>query len=167
MESARESGVFERIIVSTDDADIAGVAINCGAELHTRSDDLSKNEVGTQAVMASVLKDLIIMDSMNAGYACCLYATNPMVEPVEFIQAHGHLKFNAYLNYVVPVAEWLKDPGRWYFGRTQAFLSGLPLLGSGTRLYPIDPKRAVDINTDTDWEEAERKYLDLHEEAQA
>lgn len=163
IDAAKRADVFDRIIVSTDDADIAEVALAAGAELHNRPDYLAVNEVGTQEVIQEALKDMIRWKDFEAQYVCCLYATNPMIDPIELSQAHAHLRFNSNLNYVVPVAKWLQDPGRWYFGRTQAFLVGISLLSATTRILPVDANRSIDINTEDDWKQAEKMYQDLLE----
>ena len=79
IQAALDSGCFERVIVSTDDAEIADVARHYGAEIpFVRPPELSDDYAGTLDVIAHALKEL--------GYgpgttACCIYATAPFVRP--------------------------------------------------------------------------------------
>lgn len=78
---AREVGLFDRIMVSTDDAEIAEVARHYGAEVpYLRPADLSDDHTGTNAVV----RQAIIWHGEHGylvDHACCLYATAPMVQP--------------------------------------------------------------------------------------
>jgi len=151
--AAQESGVFDKILVSTDDKEIAAVADRYGADVWWRpQDDGTK---GTQEVTAGVLRE-------HHGYdfACCLYATAPMVFPTDLVRGDDHL-FKSTFDYVVSVGEWLKDPGMFYFGRARAFLSDAPLLSVRTGILPVNAHRCCDINTEEDWLRAERMYAEL------
>ena len=151
--AAIESKLFDRVIVSTDNQLIAAVAQQYGAEVIMRSDEMSQNEVGTQEVMAHVLKDI------ECEYACCLYPCAPMLASNSLNLALQYLKFGTVL-YVVPVATWLRDPGQFYFGRRDAFINNWPLRIA--QLMPIDPATECDINTMADWERAEKMFAELH-----
>lgn len=157
IETALNSELFDRVVVSTDDTEIAEVAVQFGAEIHWRSEESAKDEVGTQEVAAIVLEDLNIRKS---GYSCVIYATAPMLTPKVLREAHDEHS-NSPSDYVVPVAYWLRDPGQFYFGCTKAFLERQPLIGSYTNMMKIDPRTECDINTSEDWERAERMYAEL------
>lgn len=79
IEAARLSGCFDRIIVSTDDEEIAQVARDHGAEVpFRRPAALSDDHTGTIPVIAHAI------EWMNANgapveLACCIYATAPFV----------------------------------------------------------------------------------------
>lgn len=79
--AARDCGLFDRIVVSTDDAEIAMVARDCGAETpFVRPPELSDDHTGTNAVTAHVLARLA--DSgQSFEFACCIYATAPFIQP--------------------------------------------------------------------------------------
>lgn len=79
IEAARASGCFDRIIVSTDDAEIAEVARTFGAETpFERPAELSNDTAPTGVVIAHAVKWF-----RDAGdqvdFACCIYATAPFV----------------------------------------------------------------------------------------
>lgn len=83
IEVARESGCFDRIIVSTDDAEIAQVAQAYGAETpFMRPPELSDDHTGTIPVIAHAI-DWINLNAGPVDYACCLYATAPFIQAVD------------------------------------------------------------------------------------
>lgn len=155
IEAARDSGIFDDVLVSTDDPAIELIALENGAGWIRRPPELCLNEIGTQEVMRHAV------GGMSADYACCIYATAPMLDPHDLIKALQQLKRNAS-TYVVPIGEWLSDPGMFYFGMRGAFTHPLPLIGAGTELMQVDPRRCIDINTPEDWTRAERMYEELH-----
>ncbi|MFK7776843.1 MAG: pseudaminic acid cytidylyltransferase [Gimesia sp.] len=83
IEAALESNCFERIIVSTDDDEIATVALSYGAEVpFMRPESLSDNYVGTTAVVSHAVKWLI-EHGEKLENVCCLYATAPFVRSID------------------------------------------------------------------------------------
>lgn len=79
IEAARKSGCFDRIIVSTDDVEIAELARKCGAEApFVRPAELSDDHTGTIPVIAQA-----IQWQQQHGEApaevCCIYATAPFL----------------------------------------------------------------------------------------
>ena len=80
IEAARLSGCFNRIIVSTDDPEIAEVARAHGAELpFMRPPELSDDHTGTIPVIAHAI-DWMTCNSSLVEFACCIYATAPFVQ---------------------------------------------------------------------------------------
>ena len=153
IEAAKESGVFDRIIVTTDDDEIAEVAQAWGADVWRRpTDDGSR---GTQEVAADILKTM-----PDVEHACVIYPTAPMLDPLTLRTAYIRLASQA-LHYLVPVATWLRDPGQFYFGQARAF--GLLPLQCAT-LMKIDPRTECDINTEFDWQKAEEMFAALYPE---
>lgn len=163
IETALESNIFDRVLVSTEDAEIAEVARAGGAEVMWRPKELAENDVGTQTVMQNALKRLF-GNLIEKDTACVIYATAPMLQPETLRVACWTLDHNiATTPYVVPVAKWLHDPGQFYFGAVAAFVVGIPLT-CGARIMPIDPKTACDINIEADWIRAEEMYVSLHQD---
>lgn len=158
IEAAKASKLFDAIFVSTDDYEIAEIAAQFGATPLKRDEGMECDEVGTQQVMKSALERI----GGNVTYACCLYATVPMVSVDDLRDAYDILIGEAG-EYVVPVATWLRDPGQFYFGTVDAFLNEVDLIGGGTILLKSDPERECDINTIEDWERAEIMYTQLQE----
>ncbi|KXJ43817.1 N-acylneuraminate cytidylyltransferase [Marinobacter salarius] len=79
IETAKISGCFDRIVVSTDDRGIADVATRWGAEVpFLRPEILSDDYTGTLPVIRHAV-DWLKEQNFPVDYACCLYATAPFV----------------------------------------------------------------------------------------
>lgn len=79
VEAAMQSGCFDHIIVSTDDAEIADIARQCGAQVpFMRPESLADDHTGTTAVMAHAI-NWVAAQGLTPQQVCCLYATAPFV----------------------------------------------------------------------------------------
>lgn len=79
IEAAIESGCFDRVIVSTDDTEIADVATSYGAEVpFVRSVELSNDYAGTPPVVKHAIEWLQQQDQ-PPSLVCCVYATAPFI----------------------------------------------------------------------------------------
>lgn len=79
IEAALQSGCFDQVIVSTDDAEIAEVARQCGAQVpFMRPAALSDDHTGTTAVVAHAV-NWLTAQGKTPEQVCCLYATAPFV----------------------------------------------------------------------------------------
>ncbi|HHQ68693.1 MAG TPA: pseudaminic acid cytidylyltransferase [Halothiobacillaceae bacterium] len=79
IEAARESGCFDRIIVSTDDPELASLAEQYGAEIpFLRPSSLADDRVGTRPVLHHALR-YFIDQGERITYALFLYPTAPLV----------------------------------------------------------------------------------------
>lgn len=91
IQTAKESGLFDRIIVSTDDKEIASIAETFGAEIpFIRPLELSDDFTGTNAVVKHCLHWLA-KHSCRVDYACCIYATAPFLQTKFLKQGFEHL----------------------------------------------------------------------------
>ena len=86
IEAALASGCFDRVIVSTDDEEIADVARRYGAEVpYMRPPELSDDHTGTIPVIAHAI--LAAQQEGSAATAvCCIYATAPFVRPEDLVE---------------------------------------------------------------------------------
>jgi pseudaminic acid cytidylyltransferase len=80
IDTARSSSLFEHVLVSTDDAEIAAVARECGAEVpFMRPESLADDHTGTTDVIAHATGW-----ALGAGWplesVCAIYATAPFLE---------------------------------------------------------------------------------------
>lgn len=79
LEMALGSGLFERVVVSTDDAAIAEMATACGAEVpFMRPEALADDFSPTGAVVAHAIESLRALGD-DPDPVCCIYATAPFV----------------------------------------------------------------------------------------
>jgi pseudaminic acid cytidylyltransferase len=92
--AAQNSGLFDRIVVSTDDEEIAAMARQLGAETpFVRPAELADDFSTTVDVIRhSVLA--LQQQGEPVDYACCIYATAPFVQP-QYLQ-QGLQQLQAY-----------------------------------------------------------------------
>lgn len=184
VETARSSGLFERVCVSTDDPEIARVALAEGAEVpFVRPEALSGDTAGTVAVIAHAVSALGLAPETAV---CCLYATAPMVQADDLRAARARLEGATYVasitRYPHPIQRALRlaadggvemmakehlatrsqdleeawhDAGQFYWGRSETWVRGVPVWGPGARGVPLPRHRAADIDTPEDWALAE------------
>lgn len=162
IETAQKSGLFDAIIVSTEDNEISRVAWSCGALVSPRDKELAADDIGTQEVAQSVLKNL----SSHIEYACVIYATSPLLSVEDLRRGLDLLRTSRSLNYAYATDLRGKDAGAFYWGKTQAFIDGEPLHenhvpAKNTIMVPLSPDRVCDINYPSDWDKAVGMYLRL------
>ncbi|MFJ2490898.1 pseudaminic acid cytidylyltransferase [Pseudomonas iridis] len=189
--TALDSGLFDQVVVSTDDEEIAEVALAHGADVpFLRPADLADDFTGTAAVIVHALQQLPAFD-----YACCVYATAPLLQArylrqgYELLAQHPEKSFAfSVCNFGFPVQraltldgqgaltalypefrdtrsqdlpEAFQDAGQFYWGRTDAWLRG-EVVYSPASLPVILPRHLVqDIDTPEDWKRAEYLYAAL------
>ena len=79
--AARESELFDEIIVSTDDEEIAAVANSFGATIPwLRAKKLSDDYATTVSVMQDAVKRLEL-SQFNLENICCIYPATPFLKP--------------------------------------------------------------------------------------
>ncbi|MFJ7107986.1 pseudaminic acid cytidylyltransferase [Pseudomonas sp. NPDC098740] len=188
---AQESNLFDQVIVSTDDEEIAEVARANGAQVpFMRPAALADDFTGTAAVIVHALKQLPAFD-----YACCIYATAPLLQARYLRQGRELLVQRPDKSFAFSVAgfgfpvqraltldeqgaltslypefrdtrsqdlaEAFQDAGQFYWGRSEAWLRG-DVLFSPASLPVILPRHLVqDIDTLEDWKRAEYLYAAL------
>lgn len=90
--AAQGSGLFDRIIVSTDDPHIMQTARAHGAEApFTRPAELATDTASTDAVVLHAL-DWLEREDSAPTYVCCLYATAPFVRASDLIRGYRILQ---------------------------------------------------------------------------
>lgn len=160
IETAQKSGLFDRIIVSTETPIISAVAHHYGAEVWRRDPRCAANEVGTQEVVRECLLGIGAKDS---DMVCCIYATAPLMWGYDLAAGHDVLAFSPGITYAFSVGDKpLADAGQFYWGRAEAFILDLPLVHVDSRMIYVDDRRVCDINTEEDWDRALQMYEDLH-----
>lgn len=173
IETARESGLFNRIVVTTDSDYIASVATDFRAEFVLRKPEFALDSVGTQEVMKQTMRQLqkdYERNGVDAELACCIYATAPLMSSTDLARGLASLHSdNMSFSYSVEAFRHTgsidfeyKDAGQFYWGHAWAFIGGVPLQGHSS-LVPIDSSRVCDINTEEDWQRAEKMYAALQE----
>jgi pseudaminic acid cytidylyltransferase len=89
--SALKSGIFDKVIVTTDDPQIAAIAKEFGAEVpFLRPDGLANDYTTTVPVIKHTI-EWIGSNIAKVKYACCIYATAPFVQSKQLISAFNRL----------------------------------------------------------------------------
>ncbi len=87
IEAARESGLFDTVMVSTDDKEIAEIALQYGAEVpFFRSEATSNDFATTNDVLMEVL-DEYEKRGEHFDITCCIYPTAPFVTAAKLQKA--------------------------------------------------------------------------------
>lgn len=81
IKAALAAGCFHKVIVSTDDAEIARVSKQYGADVpFLRPDDLSGDHVATIPVIKHAVQ-WVEEQGFELNAVCCIYATAPFIQP--------------------------------------------------------------------------------------
>jgi pseudaminic acid cytidylyltransferase len=188
IEAAKKSRIFDAIIVSTDDDEIAAVAESCGAMVpFFRPKELSDDHTPTLPVIAHAIQKWETMQPAPS-FVCCIYATAPLIDPenikgayettvkgkwnyvfsatsfpypvfraIRLDESHAvHLVFPENLNKrSQDFPEIWHDAGQFYWGRRNAWIQAIPILGQTSTIHPIPRWQVQDIDSFEDWENAE------------
>lgn len=104
IEAARASQAFDRVIVSTDDNEIAAIARAYGAEApFERPADLADDHTPTVPVIAHAIGE-IQASEWPVEFAACIYPGVPMIDPLDLSRAFSMLVAARGEGYVFPVA---------------------------------------------------------------
>ena len=124
IEAAKASGLFDHIIVSTDDSEIAELAKEYGAEVpFIRPTELSDDYIGTGDVVKHAV-EWIIKNLGKPEYVCTVYATAPFIKPTDIIKGLKLLQENdcqivfTVTSFPFPIQRAIKITGN---GRVQMF----------------------------------------------
>jgi pseudaminic acid cytidylyltransferase len=188
IEAAQRTGLFDRIVVSTDDEEIASIARKYGADVpFVRPAELSDDYTGTAPVIAHAIEWHLKRGS-DPIEICCIYATAPFLRSEDIILGQETLDqlgvdfAFSVTSYAFPIQRAIKlrndgriemfdpsqfqarsqdfpeafhDAGQFYWGTSDAWLSGAPIFGAKSAPVLLPRYRVQDIDTPEDWERAE------------
>ncbi len=104
--AALDSNLFEEVMVSTDDAEIADIAIRYGAKVpFLRSVKNSDDFATTYQVIEEVILDYKSKLNLEFKNFCCLYSCAPFVSPYTLKLAYNNL-INKKFDTVFPIIEF-------------------------------------------------------------
>lgn len=184
------SGVADRVVVSTDDAEIAEVAHAAGADVpFVRDPVLSGDHTPTIPVVANAIERLGDLDRGRFATTWVVYPTAALLLPDDLVDARrvfaesGAVVAMSVVESRGPIERaWRRGPGgagsmvspshvetrtqdlppaffdagQFYVALTEFWLSGATLADAHPMLLPLPPWRSVDIDTEADWQLAER-----------
>ncbi|KYK46045.1 pseudaminic acid cytidylyltransferase [Bradyrhizobium liaoningense] len=91
IDAARQSGLFDEIVVSTDDEEIAAVSRQLGATTpFVRPREIADDFTGTNAVVKHAVAWFLERGN-QISHACCIYATAPLIQPRYLREGHDAL----------------------------------------------------------------------------
>jgi len=108
--TAKKTGLFKKIIVSTDSNKIAKIAKKYGAEVpYLRSKKLSDDK----ALSIDVLIDTVKKNNIKEEYVFFIYATNPLLHKSDIIKSFKYLK-KLKGNCLISAKEFQSNPLRMF-----------------------------------------------------
>lgn len=103
--AARQSGLFEHVVVSTDDEEISRIAREWGAEIpFTRPAELADDYTPTVSVIAHAITVCRAL-GWNIDYACCIYPGGAFIQADDLKRALELLQ-TSQAAYSFPVTEF-------------------------------------------------------------
>lgn len=185
IDTAKNSQLFEQIIISTDDNDIANIARQNGAMVIERPAELANDYATTVAVIRHAIEPLSSVDNV-----CCVYPCTPLLKSSDLAQSFS-LWQNSDSLYCFPMLAFesnilrsLKidsdnkvssvfaeneqsrtqdlpeayfDAGQFYWGSRQAWLNQDKIHNHAVG-YVLPKYSVVDIDDEQDWQFAEQLF---------
>lgn len=111
IEAALESGLFDEVMVSTDDEEIAGIAEQYGAKVPFMRSGETANDYATTVDVLNEVLEKYKMAGKEFDFACCIYPTAPFVTSDKLSQAMKLLK-EPSTDSVMPVTAFSFPPMR-------------------------------------------------------
>jgi pseudaminic acid cytidylyltransferase len=106
IKAALDSGVFDQVIISTDDQEIADIAVKYGAQCHyMRPAELANDMATTDAAFqydVATMRD----QGVEFDYACCIYGMSIFLESEYFKKAYDAISTRDDIGSVISVTEY-------------------------------------------------------------
>lgn len=107
IDAALQSGLFDHVVVSTDDDEIAQVAESAGARAPFRrpahlSDDMSP----ARGVINHAIEQIEALHGQTVQTVCCIYATAALITPADLLAAHEILASEPDARFVFAAASY-------------------------------------------------------------
>ncbi|MCR5309779.1 MAG: pseudaminic acid cytidylyltransferase [Lachnospiraceae bacterium] len=116
IEAALESGVFDEVMVSTDDAEIAEIAKKYGAKVPFMRSEATSNDYATTADVLREVLDNYESRDRNFDTVCCIYPTAPFISASKLNSAMAELD-RSDSDAIVPVVRFSFPPQRGFIVR--------------------------------------------------
>ena len=184
IEAALESQIFDQVIVSTDDEEIACIAQASGATVPFLRPASIADDHSVIAEVTQHTFDFYAQQNQPIDYLCCLYATAPMQDiaaikkGLDLVEA-GAKSSMAVTTFPFPIQRALaidslnnismmqpeytntrsQDLPEAYHDAAQFFWVNPDQDAVGNQAVIIDRRRVQDIDNEEDWRVAEQIYL--------
>jgi pseudaminic acid cytidylyltransferase len=97
IEVARKSNIFDKVVVSTDDKEIAQIAQKYGAEVIIRPKELADDYTGTWDVIDHAI-EYLKENAQEFDFVCTIYATAPFLQSQYLKEGFEKLKNSNAIN---------------------------------------------------------------------
>ena len=194
--AALESDVFDQVLVSTDDEEIARVALESGAEVpFERPKDLATSHVGTAPVIVHAIEELGLADS---EVVMCMYPTSPLppgmlneavelssqrsetfvisvgryrapIERAARFQDNGYMEVEnkKFLHFMTQdMPDWFFDAGKFHLASAGCWRKNETMLSNAFFPFLLPDWASVDMDEPDDWPIAEALHRAFVLEAQ-
>lgn len=105
IDAALQAGCFTEVMVSTDDEEIAALAISLGAKVPFMRSNENSNDFATTAEVITEVLEMYKKSGQHFDYACCIYPTAPFVTDFKLQEAYKML-IEKNAETVVPVVSF-------------------------------------------------------------
>jgi CMP-N-acetylneuraminic acid synthetase len=187
IDQAKESQLFDKIIVSSDDKDILKIARSCGVVADDRDPSLAQDETKLDDVMLEYFK----RPKNECQYICLLQPTSPLRTAQDIINGHAAIKKNKWWSVVGvtwnPIMGWVRDAtsrgsaclylvgdrpnrqnrgnfflenGAVYWVKFNTFLNVKNRVANPGKTYLLEmpPERSIELDSPFDWFLAEKAF---------
>ena len=188
--AAIKSGLFDEVVVSTEDKEISTIAASYGATVSKRPESLAQD----RSTVVQVCEDVLEKNEYKTVESfCCVYATAIFITTEDIINSYKLLTNKPPVDYVMGVSEFNYHPvqalkeedgylqsmwpeynnkqsqfyphlvvsnGTLYWAKRTAFLRDKTFYGEKMVGYELDGDNAVDIDTPEDYENAKKLAKD-------
>lgn len=185
IEQAKESKVFNEIVVSSDDEAVLEIADSCGVTSNERHPELAKDET----IITEVLYDYFARNKCD--YVCLLNPTSPLRSVTDIIKTSRFIQRKKYHSVVsvkwCDFIGWIEKPtnkgpictynitkrpnrqtrddfflenGAIYWCKYEVLMAYGNFIGNPNKvkLYEMPPERSIEIDTPFDWYMADKAY---------
>lgn len=185
IEAALTSRLFSEVMVSTDDEEIAGVAVNFGAVVPFMRNESTSGDYATLSDVVEEVKRHYSEAGRSFDYICCILPTSPLIKTenlekgLKMLIEHDADSVRPIVRFTYPVQRALRlEDGtiRMFFPENQNarsqdmelsyhdagqfyWMKFEPGLSGGKKMgFELPETEVQDIDTMEDWKMAEMKY---------
>jgi len=106
IEAAKSSNLFDSVVVSTDDSEIAAISESHGAEIpFMRPGELANDYAGTVEVIAHAINECE-KNGLKPETVCCIYPCVPLIQLEDIRSVLVLLESNSHADYAFPITEF-------------------------------------------------------------
>ncbi len=188
IEAAINSNVFDEVMVSTDDIEIAEIAKQYGAKVPFMRSDKTSDDFATTVDVIEEVINTYKENGLEFDELCCIYPCVPFLKAETLKNAYEQFNgFDALMpvcKFAVPI-EWAMkienerlipndreaqnirsqdmtpkyfDVGMFYYSTIKSFEESKSLVPDNIKAFIMNETECQDIDTDEDWQMAELKF---------